>query len=107
MQLAVVELRQQVALNEAKSNELQAKATLHLSQAQGVETGHQIAIIEAQIGAAKAHREGLLAALTLMEKSIANGTKSQLEQQKHSAAQPAAQPAASAAQPQEYRKWQQ
>lgn len=96
MQLAVVELKSQLAINEAKATELQAKATKELAEANGVQTGHQIAIIEAQIGAARAHREGLLSALSLMQKSIDSGAKAHTEFQKQ--AQSAVQPAAQAAQ---------
>lgn len=69
MSLAVVELQAQVAVNEAKITELNAKAQKELAEAQGVGTGHAIALLEAQIGAAKAHREGLLKVLATLQKA--------------------------------------
>lgn len=68
MQLAVVEFQAEMALNEAKIVELQAKAAKHIAEAKGVDTGHQIALIEAQIGAARAKQEGLVKALELVQK---------------------------------------
>lgn len=68
VQLEIAGMKMEVAHVEAKISELQAKATLHLAQADGVKTGHQIAIIDAQIGAAKSQREGLNKALDLMSK---------------------------------------
>ena len=68
MQLAVAEFQDQVKLTDAKIQELQAKAVNQLAQAQGVDSGHQIALIEAQIGAAKAHKEGLVKALGALAK---------------------------------------
>lgn len=88
MQLAVAALKQEVALNEAKIVELQAKATKHLADAQGVETGHEIAMIEAQIGAARARQDGMLGALTLMEKSLTNHAKHVQDQSKQAGASP-------------------
>ena len=67
-QLEIADMKKEIMLAEAKVSELQAKAELHLSQADGVNTGHQIAIIQAQIGAANAQREGLTKALDLMSK---------------------------------------
>lgn len=69
MSLGVAELKAQMAINEAKIVELQAKALKEAAEARGVETGHAIAMIEAQIGAAKAHREGLLKVLDLMQRN--------------------------------------
>ena len=101
MQLQIVDLKSQLQLNEAKMAELQAKATKELAEAKGVETGHQIAMIEAQIGAAKAHREGLLGALTLLQKSMEHGAKSHNDMQKHLSKNSVVQPAEESAQPQE------
>lgn len=61
----------EAGISEAKINELQAKATKLLAEAKGIPTGHQIAIIEAQIGAAKHRQDGLLKALDLMQKQQA------------------------------------
>jgi chaperonin GroES len=69
MQLAVAQLQSEAGLSQAKIVELQAKATKEMSEAQGVDTGHQIAMIEAQIGAAKAKQEGILGALQSLQKT--------------------------------------
>lgn len=75
MQLAVLELRTAVELNNAKIIELQAKAIKAVAEAQGVETGHQIAIINARIGAAKQHQDGLMKALSLLQKQTEHKDK--------------------------------
>ena len=72
--LAMAKLMQEADLNQAKINNLQAQAVKALADAQGVETGHEIAIIEAQIGAAKAHQDGLLKAAEIMQKGMAQQT---------------------------------
>ncbi len=82
MQLAVITMKDDLRLTEAKIAELDAKATKELSEANGVNTGHQIAMIEMQLGAAKAHKEGLLGALKLMQKSLESDSKLHLEAQK-------------------------
>lgn len=70
LQVAIAELQLTAALNSAKIQELEAKATYELAQAQGVDIGHQLAAINAQIGAAKAHQDGILGALSLMQTAI-------------------------------------
>jgi len=70
MQLAIANLQVQALLNQAKIEELSAKATLELAQAEGVDIGHQLAAINAQIGAAKTHQDGILGALSLMQTAI-------------------------------------
>lgn len=69
MQLAVAQLQSDAQVNQAKITELQAKAAKEISEAQGVDTGHQIALINAQIGAAKARQDGLMSALSLLQKT--------------------------------------
>lgn len=75
MQTMVVELQQQADLNAAKILELEARATKEVAEAQGVETGHIIAAIEAQIGAARSHQEGLLKALDLVQRDMKQSQK--------------------------------
>jgi chaperonin GroES len=70
MQLATIQMKLDTDLNAAKIAELQAKATKYLADAEGVDTGHQIAMIEAEIGARKAHQESLVKALGLMHKAV-------------------------------------
>ena len=62
----VLELVQKAEMNAAQIEELKARAAFELAQAKGVKEGHVIAMIEAQIGAAKAKQEGLLEAIKLM-----------------------------------------
>lgn len=70
MQLEAASLQNDVSLNAAKIQELEAKAMMHLASAQGVGDGNRIALINAQIGAAKARQEGLVKALALVQKSL-------------------------------------
>ena len=59
MQLALAKLMQASELQQAKIHKLEADAILAVEQAGGVRTGHEIAMIDAQIGAAKAKHEGM------------------------------------------------
>jgi chaperonin GroES len=59
MQLALAKLMQAAELQQAKIHKLEADAILAVEQAGGVRTGHEIAMIDAQIGAAKAKHEGI------------------------------------------------
>jgi chaperonin GroES len=69
-QTTMMELQQDAMVNQAKILKLQAEATKLLADAEGIDTGHQIALLNAQIGAAKSHEESLFKALQLMQKSI-------------------------------------
>jgi chaperonin GroES len=71
MSISVVELKSQLQVNLAKIDQLEANAISLRAQAQGVETGHQIALINAQIGAARDHQQGLIAALGHLTKAAA------------------------------------
>lgn len=66
-QRAVFEMKQAVALNAAEIQRMEAQATKLLADASGVDIGHQIAAINAQTGAAKAHQEGMIKALEHMQ----------------------------------------
>jgi C-terminal processing protease CtpA/Prc len=68
MQLEIANLQMEMQVNEAKISELQTKAELHLAQAGGVKTGHQIALIYAQIESSQARQKGLTEALDLMSR---------------------------------------
>lgn len=68
--LAAMKLMQEAEVKQAQVRKLQAEATKLLAEAQGVETGHQIALINAQIGAEKAHRDSLFRAAETMMKAI-------------------------------------
>ena len=68
MQIAIINLKKELELTDAKVTELQAKATMELASAQGVETGHQIALLDAQLGAEKQKQDSILGAINIMQK---------------------------------------
>jgi len=70
-------------VNQAKIHKLEADAILAIEQAGGVKQGHEIAMIDAQIGAAKAKQEGIQTALRTMmdfEKHMADMNQPQPEE---------------------------
>lgn len=69
-QAAMAELQQQALLNGAQITQLQAQATKLLADAEGIDVGHQIALLNAQIGAARSHEDTLFKALGHMQKAI-------------------------------------
>ncbi|MBK7424874.1 MAG: hypothetical protein IPJ48_18340 [Propionivibrio sp.] len=83
MKMAAYELMGEVELNQAKIQELRASAAKLLAEAQGAESGHAIALLNAQIGAAKAHQDGLLRSAKIildgikMKAEIGNGNTSE------------------------------
>jgi hypothetical protein len=94
MQVDIALAQSGIELNTAKAQELGAKAVKEMAEAQGVDTGHQIAMIEAQIGAAKVHQDGLLSSLKalqsaheaqhgIMQKAVDGHQKAIEGQQKH------------------------
>lgn len=64
-----LKLMEEAQLNAAKIQKLQADAILALEQAKGVSTGHEIALIEAQIGAAKIQQDGMMRHIDMMMKA--------------------------------------
>jgi len=68
-QLATKELEQAALESQAKILKLQAEATKLLAEADGVDKQQQISLLNAQIGAAKVHEEGLLKAVELMQRA--------------------------------------
>ena len=68
--LAVLKLQAEADHKQAEVNKLQAEAIKLMAEAQGVETGHQIALINAQIGAEKSHRDSLIKAAETMLKAF-------------------------------------
>ena len=64
--LGIAKLMQEAELQQAKITELQAKAVLELEQADGVKSGHAIAMLEAQIGAKREHVDGILKSIEMM-----------------------------------------
>ena len=65
--LGMAKLMAEVELTQAKITELQAKAVLELEQADGVKSGHAIAMLEAQIGAKRAHVDGIIKSIEMMQ----------------------------------------
>jgi len=63
-----IELQMEVQKNQAEIMKLYAQAEKFMAEAKGVDVGHQIAIVEAQIGALKTRNEGLLKALSIIQK---------------------------------------
>ena len=82
MKLKAVEMKvmSEMELNKAKIQKLQADSIKALADAQGVSEGHTIALIDAQIGAAKNHNEHLLKMLDMVrqgsqQKGESNGNR--------------------------------
>jgi chaperonin GroES len=67
LKLGVLKLLKEAELNQAKIEELNAKAALEMAEAQGVESGHKIALINAQIAATKNHQDHILKSVELMQ----------------------------------------
>ncbi len=63
-------LQEEHRLNTAKIVQLEAQAHQFLANAQGTDTGHQIAAFEAAIGAAKTHNEHLRGMIDLLQKGM-------------------------------------
>ena len=83
--VAMLKMMKDVELNQAKIHKLEADAILAVEQAGGVRTGHDIAMLDAQIGAAKAKNEGIQSALKTMmqfEKHMLETSQPQPEAQK-------------------------
>ena len=78
--LAAMKLMQEAEVKQAMVMKLQAEATKLLAEANGVDTGHQIALINAQIGAEKAHRDSLFRAAETMMKAIELDKKEEMNE---------------------------
>jgi chaperonin GroES len=70
MQKFAANLMEQRRLNSAKILQLEAQAAKLIAEADGVQTGHEIAAFEAAIGALKTHDESLRGGIELMMKSM-------------------------------------
>lgn len=93
MKKAVMAAMAEYDVNRAKIHQLEAQAVLAYAQAEGVGKGHEIALLEAQIGAAKEGQNGLLKYMEIMQKaseSLSDKQDQQQEQQQQGAAPPAA-----------------
>jgi len=67
--LGVMKLQQEAELNRAKILKMEADAAKALEEAGGVKAGHDIAMLQTQLGAAKAHQEGILKSIEMMMKA--------------------------------------
>lgn len=69
MKLGIMKLTQEAEINRAKIMQLQAEAVKLLEEAGGEKEYQKIAMLNAQIGAAKAHDESILRSIELMQKA--------------------------------------
>lgn len=69
-QLAVLKLQKDAQESAAKVTKLMADAELALREADSIDRGHKIALIESQLSAQKNHQESLLQAISLLLQSI-------------------------------------
>lgn len=65
--LGMMKIVQEAELNRAKIMKLEADAMKAIEEAGGIKEGHKIAMIQAQIGAAKAKQDGLLRSIEIMK----------------------------------------
>jgi hypothetical protein len=70
-----MELMSEMDKRRAEIDQLSADAILKMAQAEGIGKGHEIALIEAQIGAAKHGMDGLLKHAEIMQKAQDNVAK--------------------------------
>lgn len=68
MKKAQMEMMVEMELNRAKIHDLEAKAILSMAQADTIGRGHELAVLESQIGAAKSHQDSLLKYMEIMSK---------------------------------------
>jgi len=61
--LTIMKLAQNAEVQQAKIHKLEADAILSIEQAGGIKTGHDLAMLDAQIGMAKAKHAGMLDSL--------------------------------------------
>lgn len=69
-QIAAAQMMQQAEVNRAKIHQMEADVILKLKTAGGIDTGHEIALLNAQIGAAKQHQQGILDSVKLMHELL-------------------------------------
>ena len=67
--LGIMKLAQEAELNRAKILKLEADAAKALEEAGGIKIGHQIAVLDAQLGAAKAHQDSILKSIDTLVKA--------------------------------------
>jgi len=67
--LGVMKLASEAEINRAKITKLEAESVYILKETSGVEQNQKVALINAQIGALKAHQEGILRSIDTMMKA--------------------------------------
>ena len=68
-----MKMMKDIELNTAKIHKLEAEAIKAIAEAGGVQTGHEIAMINTQIAAEKNRREDLMQAVNLMKDLMPQG----------------------------------
>ena len=66
--LGMAKLQAEAEVNRAKIVKMEAEAAKAMQEADGIKTGHEIALLQTQLGAAKSHQDGLLKSIELMMK---------------------------------------
>lgn len=77
--LRMGELMQEAQVNQAKIQKLEAEAIKALADAQGVESGHNIALLEMQISMAKSNKESVLKTIEIMQRALEGDRKHELD----------------------------
>ena len=67
--LGIMRLQNEAEINKAKILKLQAEAAKAIEEAGGVGAGHNIALLQTQLGAAKAHQDGILKSIQMLMKA--------------------------------------
>ena len=67
--LGMAKLQAEAEVNRAKIVKMEAEAAKAIQEADGIKTGHEIAMLQTQLGAAKSHQDGLLKSIELMMKA--------------------------------------
>lgn len=81
LKLGVLKLMKDAELNQAKIHKLEADAVLALESAGGVSTGHNIAMINAEIAATKAKNDGIKQAIdTIMQLNAADTSSEEVSE---------------------------
>jgi chaperonin GroES len=73
--LGILKLQNEAKINEAKILKMEAEAALAYEQAGGVQAGHDISMLQTQLGAAKAHQDGILKSIEMMMKATEGAVK--------------------------------
>jgi chaperonin GroES len=73
LKFEALKLMEEARVNQAKITQLQAQAALAYEQAKGVTTGHEIAMLDAQIGAAKTQHDAMIRQIETMMKLSEQG----------------------------------